>query len=554
MKFKGILLATAASLLAAGPAFGQVASAPNSGDIENKIQALQSELEQLKAAQDQIRGLQQELDAMKASEAAAKDAADRERAARDAAELDARKEAEHAAPILLAQNVPLPPAQAATNVPLVNFITYKGVTITLGGFLAFETVFRSRSELGDIGSSFSGIPLANSPFNHLQEFRATARQSRLALLVQGNPNPTTHLAMYGEFDFLAGPGSANSNESNSYSPRIRHLYGTADWDDLGIHILAGQNWSLLTLNAVGENPRTELPPPTIDAQYSVGFLWTRQPQLRIVKDFNKQLYIGISIENPQETVNTGLQGGAIVTANHVTFNGAPMAGLFSPNTVLSTNHIPDFIGKIAFDPDPAHQFHFEVMGMWRDFYDRANFTNHNVSAASVGVGAFIKVIPGTLDLQATAMYGQGIGRYETSQLSDATLRPDGVLEPLTQHSELLGLTWHATPFWDLYVFGGESVDLKKLYTFNAAPSGYGNPAAVNTGCFSETVGGACTANNQSIQQIAAGTWDNVYSGIYGQLRIGLQYSYTKRKTFDGVGGAPAPDENMFFTSFRYYPF
>ncbi len=555
MRLKGILLATVASLLAAAPAFGQAATAPNAGDIEGKIQALQNELEKLKAAQDQIRGLQQELDAMKASEAAAKDAADRERAARDAAEQDARKEAERAAPILLAQNVPpLPPAQAATTIPLVNFITYKGVTITLGGYFAFETVYRSRSELGDIGSSFGGIPLPNSPFNHLQEFRATARQSRVAFLAQGSPDPTTHLAMYGEFDFLAGPGSANSNESNSYSPRIRHLYGTADWDDLGIHILAGQNWSLLTLNAVGENPRTELAPPAIDAQYTVGFLWTRQPQLRIVKDFNKQLYIGISIENPQTTVNTGLQGAAIVSANHVTFNGAPMAGLFSPNTVLSTNHIPDLIGKVAFDPDPAHRFHFEVMGMWRDFYDRANFTNHDVSGASVGVGTFIKLIPGTLDVQATAMYGQGIGRYETSGLSDATLRPDGVLAPLTQHAELLGITWHATPLWDFYVFGGESVDLKKIYTFGGAPSGYGNPAAVNSGCVSETATGACTANNQSIQQINVGTWDNVYSGTYGQLRLGLQYSYTKRKTFAGVGGAPAPDENMFFTSFRYYPF
>jgi hypothetical protein len=361
--------------------------------------------------------------------------------------------------------------------------------------------------------------------------------------------------MYGEFDFLAGPGSANSNESNSFSPRIRHLYGTADFDDLGIHILAGQNWSLLTLNAIGENPRTELPPPMIDAQYSVGFLWTRQPQFRIVKDFNKQLWIGISVENPQTTVNTGLQGAAIVAANHITFNGAPMAGLFDAAAItLSTNHIPDLIGKIAFDPDPAHQFHFELMGMWRDFYDRANFTNHDVSGASVGIGTFIKLIPGSLDLQATAMYGQGIGRYETSQLSDATLRPDGVLSPLMQHTELLGLTWHATPLWDFYLFGGESVDLKKTYTFNGAPSGYGNPAAVNTGCMSETAAGACTANNQSIQQIDIGTWDNVYNGTYGQLRIGLQYSYTKRKTFTGVGGAPSADENMFFTAFRYYPF
>lgn len=563
MKSKGILLATAASLLASamtiGPAFGQAATAPNSSDIENRIQTLQGELEKLKAAQDQIRGLQQELDAMKANEAAARDAAAneaavRENAARDTAELDARREAERAAPIILAQNVPTGPAATAQTVPLTNFFTYKGITITLGGFLAFETVFRSRNQLGDIGSTFGGIPYFNSPLSHMQEFRETARQSRVAFLAQGNPDPMTHLAMYGEFDFLAGPGSANSNESNSYSPRIRHLYGTADFDDFGIHILAGQNWSLLTLNAVGENPRTELPPATIDAQYSVGFLWTRQPQLRIVKDFNKQLYIGISIENPQTTVNTGINGAALVTAHHITFNGAPTAGLFSPNTVLSTNHIPDFVGKIALDPDPAHQFHFELMGLVRDFYDRADFTNHDVTGASFGAGAFIKLIPGTLDFQGTAMYGQGIGRYETSGLPDVTLRPDGTLAPLTQHAELLGLTWHATPLWDVYALVGESVDLAKPFVANGTQYGYGNPTAVNSGCFSETAAGACTGNTREVQQLAVGTWDNVYSGTYGQLRLGLQYSYTKRTSFTGVGGAPAPDENMFFTSFRYYPF
>src|SRR5690348_9000683 len=331
MKLKTALFATVASCLAAAPAFGQSAAPTNSNEIENKIQTLQNELEKLKATQDQIRDLQQELDAMKAGEAAARDAADRQRAARDAAELDARKEAEHATPILLAQaGMPTGPAATAATVPLTNFFTYKGITITLGGFLAFETVFRSRNQLGDIGSTFDGIPYFNAPLSHMQEFRETARQSRVAFLAQGNANPTTHLAMYGEFDFLAGPGSANQNESNSFSPRIRHLYGTADWDDLGLHILAGQNWSLLTLNAVGENPRTELPPATIDAQYSVGYLWTRQPQLRIVKDFNKQLYIGISIENPATTSNLGPNGAGVAAAHHVTFTGSPTAGLFSP--------------------------------------------------------------------------------------------------------------------------------------------------------------------------------------------------------------------------------
>src|ERR1700677_3371622 len=54
--------------------------------------------------------------------------------------------------------------------------------VTLGGFLAAETVNRSRDEQEDIGSTFSGIPFSNNPAAHTSEFRMTARQSRLSLL------------------------------------------------------------------------------------------------------------------------------------------------------------------------------------------------------------------------------------------------------------------------------------------------------------------------------------------------------------------------------------
>ena len=84
--------------------------------------------------------------------------------------------------------------------------------------------------------------------------------------------------------------------------------------------------------------------------------------------------------------------------------------------------------------------------------------------------------------------------------------------------------------------------------------GYGNPSFVNTGCFSATSTATCTGNVETVEQINAGMWDNTYDGDYGKLRIGLQYSYTYLKGFDGVGGAPSTDEHMLFTSFRYYPF
>ena len=113
-------------------------------------------------------------------------------------------------------------AMSAAPAALADTTTDVGpATVTLGGFSAFETVYRSRNEAADIGSSYSGIPFPSTSTAHTSELRFTARQSRLSVLAQGNADADTHLAFYGEFDFMAGPGSANSNESNSYSPRIR---------------------------------------------------------------------------------------------------------------------------------------------------------------------------------------------------------------------------------------------------------------------------------------------------------------------------------------------
>src|ERR1700743_345096 len=43
------------------------------------------------------------------------------------------------------------------------------VTVTLGGFLAFETIYRSRNENSDMGSQFNAVPFSSSPYGHLSE-------------------------------------------------------------------------------------------------------------------------------------------------------------------------------------------------------------------------------------------------------------------------------------------------------------------------------------------------------------------------------------------------
>jgi hypothetical protein len=453
---------------------------------------------------------------------------------------------------------------------------YRGVSITFGGFAEAAGIYRSRDETADISSSFSKIPFNNDPAAHTNEFVGTARQSRYSALVEGDISPDTRAYFYGEFDFQGGAQTANSNQSDSYNPRIRNLYAQLDLDHYGFSMLAGQNWSLLTLNSKGITPRNEVTPPQIDAQYIPGFAWARQPQLRLTYHTpDKDWWLAVSAENPQTTLGT------IKTASGVTItdNQAPTNGYFS-GTNYSLNKYPDFIGKLAYENTlfGEHPFHAEVFGIARNFYDETvTVVTAGSQAAILGLKAGAEsntewggggggsinmaVIPKLFDVQVSAFAGQGIGRYGSGGLADVTSDATGKLHGIPELMWLAGGTWHATPALDLYVFGGEEAETSKTYRYATIPSlvvGQGTlPGTTNAGCAVESTASTCSPVNKYIQQATVGFWDNIYQGSFGRVRWGIQYSYTERKEFaDATAAAFAPKatDNMVFTSFRYYPF
>jgi hypothetical protein len=212
-----------------------------------------------------------------------------------------------------------------------------GVTVTLGGYLDTTALYRSRNLTGGISTSFNSIPFSNNVNAHLDEFRMTAQPSRFSLLVQGNPGPDVNLAGYAEFDLNGAATTSNSNQSNSYTPRLRLAYAQYDDTADGWHVLTGQEWSLATGNLVGITPRKELVPPTIDANYLPGYVYTRQPQIRVVKDFGQTLWLGASLEAPQETYSfTGVSGFAsgskLPGGQTITFNSSGGSYLNSTTT------------------------------------------------------------------------------------------------------------------------------------------------------------------------------------------------------------------------------
>ncbi|MGH6851564.1 MAG: hypothetical protein ACREDD_14160, partial [Methylocella sp.] len=355
-----------------------------------------------------------------------------------------------------------------------------GMSITPGGFLELGSVTRDRFIGADMATPFGNIPFANVPSSHSGEFRFSARRSRLSFLTLGDVNTATHLSGFGEFDFLGDAQTGNSNESNSYNPRIRQLYMTMDNDDFGAHLLAGQSWSLATMNVVGIVPRTENTPLVIDDQYAPGFVWGRTPQLRVTKDFDQTLWFALSAENPATTfggTTPGLpDGGVIVNTLGAAGTGFPQSSivggsLFNTSNALSLNQMPDIIGKAAWDPTIGDRtVHMEVFGIFRQFNDRIIFPfgpgtvnpfgapipNHNDQTVGDGVGGsiLVPILPKVLEARFSGITGRGIGRYGASQLPDVTFNSDGSLAPIPETMLFAGLTWHALPGLDFYTYAG----------------------------------------------------------------------------------------------------
>jgi hypothetical protein len=421
---------------------------------------------------------------------------------------------------------------------------YKGITINFGGFIEAAGIYRDKNMNSDVATPFQKLPLSNSAGYYQHETRFSARQTRLSLLVKGDVSPQTHLAGYYEMDFLGAAPTANSNESNSFNLRIRHLYATVDWDAIGLHLLAGQNWSLTTLNDKGITPRNEMIPSVIDAQYVPGFTWARQPQIRIAWDLKKKFWLALSVENPQTTYVAGPNASA---GSDVAVNQSPGSN-FAAN--LSSNTFPDIIVKAALEPGWGHYEIFDMVRVFRsNISGNGKVKNRDTTIDAVGAGFILPLVPKMLNLQASATYGKGIGRYGAGQLPDVTVDPEGKLVPIKELQVLAGLKFDLTSDWSFYAYyGREQVERT---SWDQAGKGYGYGSSL----YNTTIDKPVSSNQgqvRSISQATGGGWWKFYQGRIGVMQAGLQYSFTDNGYFKGTAGAPYASESIAMASLRYY--
>ncbi len=398
-------------------------------------------------------------------------------------------------------------------------IRYKGVTITPGGFIAAETVSRTRATDSDIATPFTATPFEAANIAHLTENAFTARQSRLSMLFQGKVGSTA-LAGYYEADFLGAGTTSNNRQTNSYVFRQRQAFAQAAWEN-GLIVTGGQQWSLVTETKKGMFNRQEDLPMMIDPNYVVGFSWARQYGFRVVKNFGDKFALGASIEGPQATiggrgfstvttVNDAAAPATIITSGATTgttgnfFLNAPGSGPGLYNAFDSTgytvNKAPDLIFKATADPGFGHYELFGIVSFFRDriypcgvvgtnandtappatptvltgaclsatptVVSSFGATNSSATGGGFGVSGLWSLFNKKVDLGVKGLAGDGVGRYNGAQLVDATARPDGSLALIRTAGGLARLEFHPTPKIDVYAYYGLE------YAWRAGYAGY----------------------------------------------------------------------------------
>ena len=562
--------------------------------IASQQAALAQQQREIQELRDTLRGKDQ---AVQAAQATAVDAAGKA----DAAQAEASQQQQSVVALksdvsdlktnLLNTTVTVQETQKRISEPPTT-IHFKGITLTPGGFLAAETVTRTRALASDVNTPFNSLTLPGASQSSMTEFFGSGRQSRISLLGQGDLG-SMKIGGYVEADFLSAGVTSNNNQSNSYTFRQRQAFAQAALNS-GWTFTGGQMWSLVTETKKGTDNRSEALPMTIDAQYTVGFSWARQYGFRVSKNFNNKIWFAASVEESQATitshgnVNNFLVGSAGNAGG--LYNSAGTSALANAAN-YAFNPSPDVVAKLAFEPGFGH---YEVFGIYSRFRDRVFpcvdvsatafcggsatagpnviFAN-NISKNGGGVGANARwsFYHKRIDFGLHALAGDGIGRYGTGGLSDASIRADGSLNLMREYQGLTTLEWHG-PKLDVY-FNVGSEYAKRTFDFDPVTGkqvGYGAPTFANNGCYLETVPGAtvagftpgslanCTGDTRALIEGTAGFWHKIYDGSKeqvnrGRLQWGLQYSYVDRITWSGKNGLePEGLDNMFFTSFRYY--
>jgi len=441
--------------------------------------------------------------------------------------------------------------QSTENLPVLNkqmesliTIRFRGINITPGGYAEAAFVRRNRALGADLPTPFNNLTMPGQSQSQVSEFFGSGRQSKATVFASGKLGKA-ELSSYLSADFLSAGVTSTSNQTNSYTLRLRQAWAQVKFDN-GWSFLGGQAWSLVTEVAKGISidddmgKTNDVRPKTIDPSYNVGFDFARQYGIRLTKTFNDKVAIGISLENPEATVathgNANITVGAttVVTPTGTTTVGgtayynflvgqAGASNSYNTAGTYSFNPAPDIIAKIAFDPGFGH---YEIFGLvdrftgrvfpcveqWTATSTTCNPTGsttptasqlallaYNTSKEGGGVGASARwTFAKQLTFGVKGFGGSGVGRYAPGGLPDVSINPNGTIHLVKNLHGLGTLEWKGKKLM-IYSYGGAEY-AARTWAYDSTVLagatkpvgyvGYGATGFNNSGCRTEVAPGS----------------------------------------------------------------
>jgi hypothetical protein len=460
------------------------------------------------------------------------------------------------------------------------------------GFMDLTGFWRSSDTGTGIGTGFNSVPFANTALGRLSEYHFSAQNSRIGLRTHAKFGPAD-VTGYLEADFLGFSVPNLYDTSNADTLRMRLYWVDAKWGKL--EVLGGQSWSLMTPNRNGLSalPGDLFYGQEMDTNYLLGLTWARQTGIRFLLHPNKVWALGLSIENPEQTLPSGVVlpvGASTNYGSQFDTNSGSITGSGASSNTSVPNLHPDVILKTAFDFGPeGHHAHVDFAGLFRSFkvvnlvaspssFTGAGTVFDTIHGGGVEAGLNLELIK-NLHFIGTAFWSSGGGRYIASTAGpDVVVRPDGNLAGVKSASSIFGFEWQVNPKTLFYGYGSGAYFGKAVYEQTTTPAttgagasgtctdtnfiGYGNgpgKAVLNAGATGTCPGAtAPTGNaNRFMYEPTIGVVQTFWRNpAYGDLKLITQYSYVSRAPWYTSAPAsasilPTAHNSMVYIDLRY---
>jgi hypothetical protein len=412
-----------------------------------------------------------------------------------------------------------------------------------GGFLDLGYVYRTTNVGSGLPTAFATIPYADTVQGNLNDSRFSAQNSRVNVTVNADFKGLL-LTGYVESDYLGTAPSNIAVSSNGGTFRMRQYWaqmGRSKWS-----LMAGQAWSLLTPNrtGVGSYPSALFTTLNEDPNYMVGFVWSRDPQVRFMYKPTSAISFAGSLESPDQYTGGFVTLPAGLASAYTPQFDTGSSGLSAPT------FLPDLVGKIAWDATKrGRQIHLESAGIIRSFrvFNPVSVERYTSFGYGGTANGNVELFRG-FRLIVNTFFSTGGGRYSFGLGPDVAVRVDGSLATVPAFSTLSGFEYvrqsaeHpngvTTGFFGYY--GASYFDRVVLRDANGSYIGFGYP-------------GSSSSDNRSLQQLSLGfnrkVWRSPTYGVFGLIG---QYSYiTRSPWWIQVGRPPNANLNMVQIGVRY---